>query len=34
MWRIGRRWKNVLNNDFIEIEGESCGDMRVEGRMM
>jgi len=34
VWRLGRRWKDVLNRDFIDFEGESSGELDVGGRMM
>jgi len=34
LWRLGRRWKDDLNRDFIEFEGEMFGDFFVDGRVI
>jgi len=32
--RLGQRWKDDLNRDFTDFEGEICGDLGVDGKMM
>jgi hypothetical protein len=34
LWRLGRRMKDDVNSDFIEIEGEIFGELCVDGRII